>query len=162
MVRINSFNVRRVLLDQGSSADIIYGDAFDKLGLTDQDLTSYTGTLVGFSREQVWVHGYLDMDTIFGIDDNAKVLRVRYLVLQVVASYNIIIGQIMLNLLCAVISTAPLAVKYPLNNDKVGKIAVDQRRARECYNNSLSLYGKKGAVAGHRCHEIEVLEGDQE
>ncbi|XP_057447624.1 uncharacterized protein LOC130739366 [Lotus japonicus] len=38
IVRINSFNVRRVLLDQGSSADIIYGDAFDQLGLTDQDL----------------------------------------------------------------------------------------------------------------------------
>ncbi|XP_057455193.1 uncharacterized protein LOC130746540 [Lotus japonicus] len=55
MIRINSFNVRRVLLDQGSSADIIYGDAFDQLGLTDKDLMPYTGTLVGFSGEQVWV-----------------------------------------------------------------------------------------------------------
>ncbi|XP_057432420.1 uncharacterized protein LOC130725187 [Lotus japonicus] len=42
MIRINSFNVRRVLLDQGSSADIIYGDAFDQLGLTDKDLMPYT------------------------------------------------------------------------------------------------------------------------
>ncbi|XP_057453322.1 uncharacterized protein LOC130745159 [Lotus japonicus] len=46
MVRINSFNVRRVLLDQGSSADIIYGDVFYQLGLTDKDLMSYIGTLV--------------------------------------------------------------------------------------------------------------------
>ncbi|XP_057432518.1 uncharacterized protein LOC130725292 [Lotus japonicus] len=80
MVRINSFNVRRVLLDQGSSADIIYGDAFEQLGLTDRDLMPYTGTLVGFSGERVWVRGYLDLDTIFGIDENAKLLRVRYLV----------------------------------------------------------------------------------
>ncbi|XP_057450088.1 uncharacterized protein LOC130741257 [Lotus japonicus] len=49
MVRINRFNVRRVLLDQGSSADIIYSDVFDQLGLTDKDLMPYTWTLVGFS-----------------------------------------------------------------------------------------------------------------
>ncbi|XP_057448666.1 uncharacterized protein LOC130740169 [Lotus japonicus] len=125
MVRINSFNVRRVLLDQGSSADIIYADAFDQLGLTDKDLMPYTRTLVGFSEEQVWVPEYLDLDTVFGVDENAKLLRVHYLVLQVVASYNIIIGQNTLNRLCAAISTAHLAVKYPLICRKVGKIAVD-------------------------------------
>ncbi|XP_057432493.1 uncharacterized protein LOC130725265 [Lotus japonicus] len=162
IVRINSFNVRRVLLDQGSSADIIYGDAFDQLGLTDKDLMPYTGTLVGFSGEQVWVRGYLDIDTVFGVDENAKLLRVRYLVLQVVASFNVIIGRNTLNRLCAVISTAHLAVKYPLICGKVGKIVVDQRRVRECYNNCLSLYGKKGAGEGNRCHEIKVLEGDQD
>ncbi|XP_057418389.1 uncharacterized protein LOC130712579 [Lotus japonicus] len=131
MVRINSFNVRRVLLDQGSSTDIIYGDAFDQLGLTDRDLTPYTRTLVGFSGEQVWVRGYLDLDMIFGIDDNAKVLRVRYLVLQVVVSYNVIIGRNTMNRLCTMISTAHLAVKYPLDSGKVGKLTVDQRRATQ-------------------------------
>ncbi|XP_057455658.1 uncharacterized protein LOC130746894 [Lotus japonicus] len=161
MVRINSFNVRRVLLDRGSSADIIYGDAFDQFGLTDKDLMPYTGTLVGFSGEQVWVRGYLDVDTVFGIDENANLLRVRYLVLQVIASYNVIIGRNTLNRLCAVISTAHLAVEYPLICGKVGKIVVDQRRARECYNNCLSMYGKKGVSDGHRCHKIEILEGSQ-
>lgn len=77
-LRVNSFNIRRVLLDQGSSANLIYGDAFDKLGLTDSDLLSYTWILVGFVGEQVWVRGYLDLDTIFGEGENVKVLRVRY------------------------------------------------------------------------------------
>ncbi|XP_057455923.1 uncharacterized protein LOC130747102 [Lotus japonicus] len=161
MIRINSFNVRRVLLDQGSSADIIYGDAFDQLGLTDKDLMPYTGTLVGFSGEQVWVRGYIDLDTIFGVDENVKLFRVRYLVLQVVASYNVIIGRNTLNRLCAVISTAHLAVKYPLMCGRVGKIVVDQRKARECYNNCLSMYGKKKAGEGHKCHEVEIL-GDKQ
>lgn len=80
-LKVNSFNVIRLLLDQGSSANIIYGDAFDKLGLTNSDLTPYTGALVGFSGEQVWVRGYLDLDTIFGEEENVRVLRVRYLVL---------------------------------------------------------------------------------
>lgn len=81
------------MLDQGSSTDIIYKDVFDKLGLTDISLTPYTGTLVGFASEQVWVRGYLDLDTIFGEHENVTVLKVRYLVLQVVASYNVIIGR---------------------------------------------------------------------
>ncbi|XP_057425615.1 uncharacterized protein LOC130718979 [Lotus japonicus] len=119
MMRINSFHVRRVLLDQGSSADIIYDDAFDQLGLTDKDLMPYTGTLVGFSGEQVWVRGYVDLDTVFGIDNNAKLLHVRYLVFQVMVSYNVIIGRNTLNRLCAVISKAHLAVKYPLISEKV-------------------------------------------
>lgn len=94
--------------------------------------------------------GYLDLDTIFGDGECAKTLRVRYLVLQVVASYNVIIRRNTLNRLCAIISTAHLAVKYPLDNGKVGRIKVDQRRARECYNNCLDLYGKKNAAMGNR------------
>ncbi|XP_057452216.1 uncharacterized protein LOC130744038 [Lotus japonicus] len=159
MVRINGFNVQRVLFDPGSSADIIYGDAFDQLGLTDKDLESYTGTLVGFSGKQVQVRSYEDLFTVFGVGESAELLRIRYLVLQVVAAYNVIIGRNTLNRLCAVISRAHLAVKYPLICGKVGKIAVDQRGAKECYNNCLSLYGKKGVNDGHRCREIEVSEG---
>ncbi|XP_057452534.1 uncharacterized protein LOC130744358 [Lotus japonicus] len=65
MVRIKGFNVQRVLLDQGSSADIIYGVAFEQLGLTDKDLKPYTRNLVGFSRKQVQVRGCVELDTVF-------------------------------------------------------------------------------------------------
>ncbi|XP_057426054.1 uncharacterized protein LOC130719444 [Lotus japonicus] len=52
LLRVNQLNVQRVLLDQGSSADIIYGGVFDRLGLSEADLTPYAGTLVGFAGEQ--------------------------------------------------------------------------------------------------------------
>ncbi|XP_057448404.1 uncharacterized protein LOC130739946 [Lotus japonicus] len=96
----------RVLLDQGSSADIIYGDAFGQLGLTDKDLMPYTGNLVGFLGKQVRVRSYVELDTVFGVGEDAEVLRIRYLVLRVVAVYNVIIGRNTLNRLHAVISTA--------------------------------------------------------
>lgn len=92
---------------------------------------------MGFTGEQVCVRGYLELDTIFGEKENVRVLRVRYLVLQVVASNNVIIGRNTLNRLCGIILTAHLAVKYPLDNGKVGRIAVDQQQARECYDNCL-------------------------
>ncbi|XP_057432181.1 uncharacterized protein LOC130724931 [Lotus japonicus] len=41
MLRIVEYEIERVLLDQGSSADFIYGDAFEKLGLTESDLLPY-------------------------------------------------------------------------------------------------------------------------
>lgn len=153
-LRVNNFETKRVLLDQGSSTDLTYGDVFYKLGLKDSELHPYTGNLVGFIGEQVWVRGYLDLDTIFGEGECAKTLRVRYLVLHVVASYNGIIGRTTLNRSCVIISIGHLAVKYPLDCGKVGRINVDQRRARECYNNCLDLYRKKIAATDHRCYEI--------
>lgn len=54
-----NYRVKRVLINQGSSADIIYLDAFEKLGV-DKDLVQpFTGTLVGFSGEQIEIRGYI-------------------------------------------------------------------------------------------------------
>lgn len=45
--------VKRVFIDQGSFADIIFRDVFDKLGLKNSNLPSYKEELVGFSGEKV-------------------------------------------------------------------------------------------------------------
>ena len=65
-LRIKNFDVGRVLIDQGSSADIIYGEAFEKLWFKTEDLKPYNGTLVGFTNEAVEVRGYVEVETIFG------------------------------------------------------------------------------------------------
>ena len=57
-LKISKFTMRKVLLDHGSSADIIYGATFDQMGLSDKDLIHYTGNLVGFLGERVDVRGY--------------------------------------------------------------------------------------------------------
>lgn len=46
---------------------------------------------MGFLASRFGVRGYLDLDTIFGEEENVKVLQVRNLVLQVVASDNMTI-----------------------------------------------------------------------
>ncbi|XP_057444074.1 uncharacterized protein LOC130736249 [Lotus japonicus] len=149
-LRVNQLTVQRVLLDQGSSADIIYGGAFARLGVGEGNLTPYEGTLVGFAGEQVWVKGVLDLDTTFGEEENARSLSVKYLILEAEGSYNMIIGRNTLNHLCAVISTPHLAVKYPLSNGNIGGIVVDQRVTRECYCNAVDRYGKKNASVEKR------------
>ncbi|XP_057443900.1 uncharacterized protein LOC130736063 [Lotus japonicus] len=158
LLRVNQLNVQRVLLDQGSSTDIIYGGAFDRLGLNEADLTPYAGTLVGFAGEQVCVRGVFDLDPTFGERENARTLRVKYLILETEGSYNMIIGRNTLNRMCAVISTTHLAVKYPLPNGRVGRVVVDQKTARECYCNAVDRYGKRNASVGHRCNEVDAPE----
>ena len=51
--RINGFLVKRVMIDQGSGADIMYLDLFKGLGLKNQDLAKYNSLLVSFDGRVV-------------------------------------------------------------------------------------------------------------
>ena len=53
--------VKRVFIDQGSSANIIFQDTYDKLGLKNSNLQSYKEELVGFSREKVYPYGFVTL-----------------------------------------------------------------------------------------------------
>ncbi|RRT55922.1 hypothetical protein B296_00015176 [Ensete ventricosum] len=46
-IRMANAYVKRVMIDTGSSVDILYFDAFQKLGLTDKNLVTLTSTLTG-------------------------------------------------------------------------------------------------------------------
>ncbi|RRT43966.1 hypothetical protein B296_00024692 [Ensete ventricosum] len=46
--RIANACLRRIMIDIGSSTDILYLDAFHKLGMTNRNLTPMTSTLTGF------------------------------------------------------------------------------------------------------------------
>ncbi|GAU50806.1 hypothetical protein TSUD_410820 [Trifolium subterraneum] len=52
-VHILNCDVKRVLIDSGSSADILYWNAYKAMRLSDEQLNPYSGTLVRFSSEQV-------------------------------------------------------------------------------------------------------------
>ncbi|XP_057417380.1 uncharacterized protein LOC130711680 [Lotus japonicus] len=153
-LRVNNYVTKKVFLDQGSSADIIYGDAFERLGLKESDLKPYMGCLVGFTGDRAKVRGYVELDTAFGEGEYVKEFQVKYLVLPCKATYNVLLGRDTLNKICAIISTAHLTVKYPACNGKVGILRVDQEAARACYAQSLELYGKKAAKEAHRVTEI--------
>ncbi|MCI53099.1 hypothetical protein A2U01_0074345, partial [Trifolium medium] len=57
-VQILNCDVKRVLINSGSSADILYWEAFKAMQLSDEQLKPYSGALIGFAGEQVEVMGY--------------------------------------------------------------------------------------------------------
>ncbi|GAU20758.1 hypothetical protein TSUD_239520 [Trifolium subterraneum] len=162
-VEILNCDVKRVLIDSGSSADILYWDAYKAMHLSDEQLNPYSGTLVGFTGEQVDVMGYITLYTTFGEDENAKTVKVRYLgVKTLFTSYNIIIGRPAFNALGAVMSTLYLSIKYPLNNGKVGVVKGDQVLARMCYESRLKIRHRPSKavsppVSGERTNGINMV-----
>lgn len=79
-------------MDQGSSADILYWDAFERLLIDTNGLKTSKGSLVGFSEERVQLKGYITLKTTFRVEEQCKKIDVRYMDIDP-SSYNIIIGK---------------------------------------------------------------------
>ncbi|GAU46450.1 hypothetical protein TSUD_402170 [Trifolium subterraneum] len=76
-IAILNCDLKRVLIDSGSSADIMYWETFKAIQLAGEQLQPYNGTLVGFGGEHVEVMGHVTLLTTFGEKENAKTIKVR-------------------------------------------------------------------------------------
>ncbi|RDY04867.1 hypothetical protein CR513_11356, partial [Mucuna pruriens] len=155
-VAAEGFKIERVLIDQGSSANILYGSTYRKLGLS--KLKEMRGCLYGFSGEKVPIKGIVEIETTFSEGSNTRRIPVVYTVIEAKASYNIIMGRPALNRMKAVVSTYHLCMKYPTAGG-VGVIWADATVAKRCYQDSLKVGQRKAAVntlsleLDPRCHE---------
>ena len=52
-LRIGGYDVKRVMIDQGSAVEIVYHDLYNGLGLKPEDLTAYDSPLVSFDEKVV-------------------------------------------------------------------------------------------------------------
>ena len=136
--------VHRVLVDQGSSADVMFWSTFNKLQLSPDLLRLYTGCLYGFADNPVEVRGYLELRTTFPDGAASRTESIQYLVVNANSTYNILLGRPALNRLRAVSSTRHMKMKLPDLSGKVIVIKSDQEEARKCYENSLKT--KRGVV----------------
>ena len=58
---INGFIVKKVLIDQGSGAKVMYPNLFKGLGLKSEDLSKYDTPLVGFDGQMVIPKGQISL-----------------------------------------------------------------------------------------------------
>ena len=129
--------VHIVLVNQGSSADVMFWSTFNKLQLSLYQLRSYTRSLYGFAGDQVEVRGHLELRTTFTDGFASRTKNIRYLVVNAPSTYNILLGRLALNRLRAVASTCHMKMKFPNLSGKVIVIKSDQQEAKRCYENSL-------------------------
>ena len=58
-LRISGYDVKRVMIDQGSAADVMYPDLYKRLGPKQEDLTPYSSALVSFKGRMVASKGLI-------------------------------------------------------------------------------------------------------
>ena len=137
MLTIEGFNSRRILVDNGSFADIIYLSVFQQLKLDSRRLCPFDSPLVSFSGDRVYPKGVVTLTVIVGTHSKQLTHQLDFLVVDCPLSYNVIIGRPTLNLWKAVMSTYCLKIKFPTENG-VGEVKGDQVLAKECYQAVLA------------------------
>ncbi|XP_052114221.1 uncharacterized protein LOC127745493 [Arachis duranensis] len=140
----------RTLVDQGSSADILFKTTFDELDLEEKELRAYLNSLFGLGDTPIQPLGYISLDTTFGKGNWSRTLNIDYIVVDVSSAYNALIGQTTLNQLGAVVSTPHLCMDFP-TTEGIAMIKGDHKIVCRCYNESLNLRGKWEEI-----HTIEL------
>lgn len=102
--RIARYNVDKVLIDQGSSVNILYWTTFEKMELLEDMIAPFNEQIVRFVGERVDTRGYPDLRTRLGTGEETKELRVRFLLVEANTSDNALLGQPYLNAFGAIVS----------------------------------------------------------
>ena len=76
--------MKRVLIDQGSGAEVMYLDLFRGLGLKNEDLSKYDTPLVGFDGQMVILEGQISLP----VNIKGKEVMVVFIVVSSFSPYT--------------------------------------------------------------------------
>ena len=88
-LRIGGYDVKRVLVDQGSAVEVMYPDLYKGLNLKLEDLTSYDSPLVSFEGKTVTPMGQIRLP----IQTGSNVVEVDFIVVDAYSPYTAIVAR---------------------------------------------------------------------
>ena len=112
-IRVGDYNMHQVLVDNGSSADILYYPTFQQMRIDKKRLIPTNAPLVGFGGSRVFLLGTVTLSVVVGDYPQQIIKDVTFLVVDCSSTYNAIIGRSTLNSWKAVTSTYHLMIKFP-------------------------------------------------
>ena len=134
--QVGGYKFTKVLMDGGSSINILYYETFRRMGLTDKDLrpsnTVFHGVVPGKSAYHV---GKIALDVVFGDEHDSRSEKLSFEVVKIQSPYHALFGR-------------PAYAKF---------------MARPCYIYlQLKMPGYKGTITvhGNRRIALECEEGD--
>jgi len=99
---IANHKIHRILINIGSSADILYRLAFELMKIERRKVVPARHSLVGFTREQVLPLGSIELPVMAGVYPRQRTIMVQFLIIDQPSAYNAILGRTALNDLKAV------------------------------------------------------------
>ena len=124
-LKIWGFDVKRVMMDQGSGVEIMYLDLYNELGLKLE--IAYDSPLVSFDKKIVIPKGQIRLL----VQARSEVVEVNFIVVDTYSPYTAIVARPWFHTLGAVSSTLHLKVKYSFG-DRIEKLVGTQSIARQC------------------------------
>ncbi|KAJ1296270.1 hypothetical protein BS78_01G287400 [Paspalum vaginatum] len=110
---IAGWTVTKVLVDNGSSADVILASALDDMGISRQSLKPSDYPLCGFGGKKTNCIGKIDLPASFADDAGARTETVTFDVVDIYYPYNVILGRGTINSFDAAIHSHYLCMKIP-------------------------------------------------
>ena len=88
-LRIGGYNVKRVMVDRGSVAEIMYPDLYKGLKLKPKDLLPYSSPLMSFNGKLVIPKGMIRLP----IQTGPEIVEVNFIVVNTYSPYTAIVGR---------------------------------------------------------------------
>lgn len=149
---ITNYRTRKILLDNSSSADILYMKAFEHMGFSRNMLQLVNCPFLGFAGDRIYPVGTIPLLVTMGSAPNQITTMVKFLVDDYPSTYHAIIRCTTLNNMKAVTSTYHLKIKFSAD-DGVGEVKEDLITTCRCYMASLEDPNSKGALT---VKEVEI------
>ncbi|XP_028118355.1 uncharacterized protein LOC114315911 [Camellia sinensis] len=127
-LRVNRFTVEHVLIDQGSTSEIMYYQTFVKLGFTDSDLSTADYLLFGFNANPEYPLGKITLPVRAG----TRSVDIEFLVVKLPSPYNLIMDRTWLHAMQAVPSTYHQLLHFPTEYG-IKQIRGSQKSGQACY-----------------------------
>ena len=119
--------MKRVMVDQGSTIEIMYPNLYRGLNLKAENLTPYSSPLVSFEGKIIIPKGQVRLP----VQTDSEVVEVDFIVIYAFSPCIAIVARPWLHTLGAVSSTLHQKVKYPFGG-QIKEILGDQATARQC------------------------------
>jgi hypothetical protein len=114
-IHTRGHDIRRMYIDGGASADILYEHCFKRLRPEiKSQLIPATTSLTGFTGEKIWPMGQLRLLVVVGDEQHSTATWINFMIIKSPSPYNGIIGRPGISSMHVVPSTAHGMLKFPV------------------------------------------------
>ena len=141
------------MVDDGSAVDILYLDAYKRMGLAENALSPATYPLYKFTRDHVIPKGTAKLAVIVGEHPQTSTIIADFLMVDCLSTINGIIRRPLLKTLKAVTSIYHLTMKFT-TIEGTCEVRGCQYDSKGCYNKSLKMVEKDNKLPRMEARKI--------